>query len=96
MKIFEYELEITGQQTIPTGNAFATPLSVAAKNGKLILWAISPEEVSQNRYEIVIDIIGTGYHYSAANRFVGTVIMPYNLVCHVFAEGRKVIEDREV
>ena len=90
MRIYKYELEIIDHQAIQTGKLYAIPLSVAEQSGKLMLWAATYEDGSlEEEYEIVVDIVGTGHPYNDAGKpYIGTVVMSYGAVWHVFAEWR--------
>jgi len=91
MKIWKYELQITDRQYIPVGSSYVWPLSVAEQNGKLMLWAhVIKEDGFPPRCKntITVDIIGTGNPYEfdmTADNFVGTAVMSYGAVWHVFA-----------
>ena len=95
MKIYKYVLEITDRQVIEIGKQYATPLSVGEQNGKLVMWAVVEDDfakrglIGNDNYEIVVDIIGTGRNCETNKRFLGTVVMSYGLVWHVFAECEK-------
>ena len=92
MKIYKYTLEITDRQVIPTGYLTAIPLSVAEQNGQLMLWALVDSTTIPKQkdkiYEMVVDVVGTGNPYDGTKPFIGTVVMSYGLVWHVFAESR--------
>lgn len=104
MKIWKYELRIEDHQQISCGSHDVRPLSVGEQGGKLVMWA----RVFENsdlldlitglpaNYEncIEVDIVGTGRPYDGDMRdFIGTVVMSYGLVWHVFARA-KVINRR--
>ena len=91
MRILKYELEITDIQRIPLGTSDIRPLSVAEQNGKLMMWAEVEESYFPEGFkaDMFVQIIGTGNPYdrgvAARENFIGTVVMSYGLVWHVFA-----------
>ena len=95
-KIFKYELEITDTQSINLGYFYAIPLSVIEQRGRLRLYAIVPQELpydKSTKYEIAVDIIGTGNPFNTSKKFIGTVAMSNSgFVWHVFAECKEVRE----
>ena len=91
MIILKYILDIKDHQRIEMGCNDALPLSVAEQDGKLMLWAQVKENAFPEDYNCAIEvhIIGTGNPYDEPKdpaEFIGTVVMSYGLVWHVFAK----------
>ena len=90
MKTYKYELLIEDRQRIYVGDKDVRPLSVGEQNGKMVMWAWVREGLFTEEYNnyVTVDIVGTGNPYNgdmAIENFVGTVIMSYGLVWHVYA-----------
>ena len=88
MVIYKYELAITDYQEIPMKYHYA-PLAVGEQNGKLMMWVEqSGLEFEDGSQMLRVRIIGTGNPYHERDQWmhhVGTVIMSYGAVWHVFA-----------
>jgi hypothetical protein len=86
-KIWKYELEITDRQMIPIPNGRAKPLAVAEQNGKLVMWVkVDEEYVDDKEYAFCVDIVGTGNTLDTIGNYIGTVVMSYGLVWHIFVD----------
>lgn len=98
MVIYKYPLNLAGNNTIFTGDAKAKPLAVAEQNGRLMLWVEMDENYAQGKdYFLDVKIVGTGQKYLPSSRgHIGTVIMSYGLVWHVFADIFKAYTEAEV
>jgi len=87
MKIHKYELKITESQKISISGCYASILSVAEQNGKLMTWVIVDEQIKHGaRPSIYVEIVGTGHSPPSQRRFIGTVVMSDGFVWHVFAD----------
>ena len=83
MRIWKFPLQITDRQVVEMP-VLARPLSVAEQDGQLMMWAHVNEKSNEKRnYEIRIIGTGNGMPDSVGN-FIGTVVMSYGLVWHVF------------
>jgi hypothetical protein len=88
MIIYKYPLTIADGHTVmmPEG---ARILSVAEQSGVLCIWALVDETIEANVKNTFL-IVGTGNPLSLTflnngkTTFIGTVVMTYGLVWHVF------------
>jgi hypothetical protein len=83
MRIWKFPLQITDEQLVEMP-VLARPLSVAEQDGQLVMWVHLNEKSNEKRH-YKIRIIGTGNPMpDSVGNFIGTVVMSYGLVWHVF------------
>jgi len=91
MIIYKYVLEIADRQIIQLGIKNPVKvLSVAEQKGNLVMWVqLDDENYNSFASDIEVNVIGTGNKFRPDGDFIGTVIMSYGLVWHVFARTKK-------
>ena len=69
------------------------PLAVAEQNGTLCIWVqFDRTRERSGEFGICVDILGTGIASNAAGEYLGTVVMSYGLVWHVYAKPMSHLE----
>lgn len=102
MKILKQILEIKDKAKYCVAGGFVRPLSVAEQRGNLVLYYETNASVDQffpNNYCVLtVYIVGTGHDRrdipDNAN-YIGTVVMSYGLVWHIFARHSEIIEEEK-
>lgn len=69
------------------GDKNAKVLSVTEQSGKLVMYIQLDEQNAKiGTHEIEVQIIGTGNPCNPKSNFIGTVVMSYGLVWHIYID----------
>lgn len=83
--MLKWPLEINNSQTlqVPGDTTFH---HVAEMDGTLMIWSSGDTDVEYEKRTIYVR--GTGHELPAMSEYIGTVVMSYGLVWHVFVAPR--------